>query len=229
MEIEEVIGNITAIRIVWIEQGKTLIKLFGNSLKESIYICCENRTTKMTKYIGIDVGLTGGFGVIDDNRVYTAPIPTLWVVKKTTKGDARRRQYNEIAIRTFLKTRQEAIVALEEQFPMPFEFKTKDGKKQKRGATSGFTTGDGYGLFRGILCGLGMTRYIVHPKDWQKEFFKRDTTKTTKEQALEAIQELYPNVDLYRTERTTKPDHNLVDALLIAEWGKRKHEGVLKK
>ena len=183
----------------------------------------------MTKYLGIDPGLTGGFGVMDGSRIYTAPIPTLWIVKKTKKGDVRRRIYNEDIICEFLRTRKEVIVAIEKQFPMPSKYENKKGKEEKRGATSGFTTGYGYGLFRGLLRSLDITFYSVHPKTWQKEFFKRDTLKTTKEQALEAAQELFPCVDLYRTERSTKPDHNLVDALLIAEWCKRKHEGALKK
>jgi len=182
----------------------------------------------MTQYIGIDPGLTGGFGVIDGSRIYTAPIPTLWIVKKAKKRDVRRRQYNENAICEFLRAHKEAIATLEEQFPMPSVFENKNGKKETRGATSGFSTGFGYGLFQGLLRGLNITTYTVHPKTWQKEFFKRDATKTTKEQALEVTQDLFPHVDLYRSERTTKPDHNLVDALLIAEWGKRKHGGTLK-
>lgn len=179
----------------------------------------------MTTYLGIDPGLTGGFGVITEERVYVALIPTLWVVK----NEKRRNQYNELAIRAFLRKHLDSVVSLEEQFPMPFERELKDGSVVKQGAVSSFSTGCGYCLFRGMLCALDITTHKIHPKSWQKEFFKRDTAKTTKEQALEAVKELYPTVDLYRSARAKKPDHNLVDALLIAEWCKRKHEGTLKK
>jgi len=179
----------------------------------------------MTKYIGIDPGLTGAFGVIDDSRVYTTPMPSLWIIK----NGKRRKHYDEIGIRTYLNARKGAVVALEEQFPMPFERELKDGTTVKQGAVSSFSTGCGYCLFRGMLCALDFTTYTIHPKSWQKEFYKRDTAKTTKEQSLEVVKEIHPSVDLYRTERSTKPDHNLVDALLIAEWCKRKHEGTLKK
>ena len=179
----------------------------------------------MTEYIGIDPGLIGSFGFIENNRIYATPIPTFWVVK----NGKRRKHYDIKAIRNFLQAHKDAIVTLEEQFPLPFERKLKDGAVVKQGAVSSFSTGCGYCLFVGMLCGLDIDTFIVHPKTWQKEFFKRDPAKTTKEQALKALQELYPYVNLYRTERSTKPDHNLVDALLIAEWGKRKYEGVLKE
>ena len=165
--------------------------------------------------IGIDCGLNGAFGVIDGTHVYGAPIPTYWITMKSGK---RRRQYDYIAIRKFFEPRRDAIVTLEEQFPFPGQ-----------GVVSQFSTGFGYGLFLGLLCGLDITTKTVHAKTWQKEFFVRDKTKTTKEQALEVVKAIFHNVDLFASERSTVPHDGIVDSLLLAEYGRRREVGVLSK
>jgi len=164
----------------------------------------------MTTYIGIDPGLNGAFGVIDREHVYGAPIPTFWVTMKSGK---RRQKYDWAAILEFLQVRKDSFVTIEKQYPMPMQ-----------GVTSQFTIGLGYGTVRGMLCGVGITTKTVHAKTWQKEFFKREEGKTTKEQALEVVKMLYPNVDLYSSERSTVPHTGIVDALLIAEYGRRCEE-----
>jgi len=108
--------------------------------------------------------------------------------------------------------RKDSFVTIEKQYPMPTQ-----------GVTSQFTIGLGYGTVRGMLCGIGITTKTVHAKTWQKEFFTRDKTKTTKEQALEAVKKIYPHVDLFATERSTKEHEGIIDALLICEYGRRKH------
>jgi hypothetical protein len=130
----------------------------------------------------------------------------------------RRQKYDWSAIKEFLRVRKDAIVTIEKQFPMPIQ-----------GITSQYSIGLGYGTLLGLLCGLGIKTEKVHPKTWQKEFFKRDPEKTTKEQALEAVKELFPNVDLFASERSTVPHSGIVDALCLAEYGKRCEEGTLKK
>ena len=169
---------------------------------------CKHGTE--ASYLGIDCGLNGAFGIIDGYRAYGIPIPSFWT---TLKSGKRRKQYDYIAIRQILQARKEAKVTLEEQFPMPMQ-----------GIVSMFSVGCGYCMFRGMLCGLDMSMELVHPKTWQKEFFTRDKTKTTKEQALEALKDIYPNVDLFASERSTTVHDGIVDALLIAEYGRRQCE-----
>lgn len=168
-------------------------------------------------FCGIDPGLSGAFAVIDPEkaRIYCSPFPTFWVTMASGK---RRQKYDWKAIQEFLQVRKGSIITIEKQYPMPMQ-----------GVTSQFTIGIGYGVLRGMLCGLDITTKQVHAKTWQKEFFQRDPEKTTKEQALEAVKVLYPNVDLFASERSTVPHSGIVDALLITEWGKRDEEGTLSK
>lgn len=163
--------------------------------------------------MGIDPGLNGAFGIIEGTHVYGAPIPSFWIRLKSGK---RRQKYDWHAVLEFIQVRKGAIVTIERQFSMPMQ-----------GIVSQFSVGLGYGVFRGILCGLDIDTKTVHAKTWQKEFFTRDKEKTTKEQALEAIKELYPHIDLFASERSTVPHEGIVDAILIAEYGRRREMGEL--
>ena len=74
----------------------------------------------------------------------------------------------------------------------------------------------------------------VQPKKWQKEMWEgvplqrvpSSTGKTiktdTKKMSLLAANRLFPKIDLRKSERAKKPDHNKVDSLLICEYCKRK-------
>ena len=174
----------------------------------------------MTIYCGIDPGVNGAFAIIDidGGRIYGTPMPTFWRVLKSGK---RRKQYDYIAIRKFLEVHKGAEVTIEEQFPMPMIFKKANGVEQRQGATSVFSTGYGFGVLMGILSCLDLKTQLVHPKTWQAAFFKREEGKTTKEQALEVVKELYPDVNLYSSERSTVPHTGIVDAILLAEYGRR--------
>jgi hypothetical protein len=189
----------------------------------------------MTTHIGIDPGVNGAYARIEEGEnleVMGAPLPTFWITVKTKNGIKRRQKYDIKAMYTIFKNVGVARFTIEKQIPMPMErtIETPTGTKtMKQGATSVFTTGCGYGFIRGVVYGMGVTPEVVHPKTWQKEFFKRDTSKTTKEQALDALKALYPNVDLFATERSKKVHDGIVDAILIAEWGRRKTKGELKK
>ena len=170
---------------------------------------------QMTTYMGIDPGLNGSFGVIDGCHVYGAPIPTFWVTMKSGK---RRQKYDWAAILKFLQVRKDSFITIEKQYPMPMQ-----------GIVSQFTIGLGYGVLLGMMCGLEIKMGTVHAKTWQKEFFKRDPEKTTKEQALEVVKKLYPTLDLYSSERSTVPHTGIIDAILIATYGKRVSEEDIKK
>lgn len=73
-----------------------------------------------------------------------------------------------------------------------------------------------------IMCGLRIV--LVSPKKWQKEMFEGvKKMEDTKAMSVLAAKRLFPNVKLTRTDRCTKPDNNLTDSLLIAEYGRRNY------
>lgn len=70
------------------------------------------------------------------------------------------------------------------------------------------------------MCGLPVHR--VAPKKWQKEMHEGVKPCADKKQmSILAAKRLFPSYNLLRTPKCTKPDDNLVDSLLIAEYCRR--------
>lgn len=101
-------------------------------------------------------------------------------------------------------------------------------------AKSNFSFGQNTGHIEGMLVALGAKYSKVAPKTWQKSMWEgvkiqRKTPKNgkklgavkTKETSLLAVKRLFPAVDLRKSERSTNPHDGIVDALLLAEYGKR--------
>jgi Holliday junction resolvasome RuvABC endonuclease subunit len=87
----------------------------------------------------------------------------------------------------------------------------------KQGVSSSFKFGRNYGFLRGVLIALGIPFEEVTPQKWQKAMgcMSRGDKNVTKARA----QQLFPSVP-----RIT---HATADALLIAEFGRRKRNGTL--
>jgi hypothetical protein len=66
----------------------------------------------------------------------------------------------------------------------------------------------------------GMIPMLIAPREWQKGFWtgkKRSADVTTKELALAAAGEIWPDVS-FIPERCKTPHEGLIDAALIARW-----------
>lgn len=88
------------------------------------------------------------------------------------------------------------------------------------GAT--FTFGFVCGLIRMafVMCGLPIV--AVTPKKWQKEMFEGVKANSDKKvMSVLAAKRLFPQQNLYRTDKCKTPDNNLTDSLLMAEYGRR--------
>lgn len=100
------------------------------------------------------------------------------------------------------------------------------------GAT--FAFGKIVGVLETLLYAYDIPFTKVQPKIWQKEMWagvpiqtkKSSTGKTsvtdTKLVSEMAAKRLFPTIDLRKSERAKKSDHNKVDALLICTYGVRK-------
>jgi len=99
---------------------------------------------------------------------------------------------------------------------------------QGTGAKSNFEFGGTFFLLQMALVAANLPYQLVTPKTWQKIMFEgltpilsKDGTRDTKSMALRAMTALYPDVDATPTARSTKSHTGLVDALLLATYGKR--------
>lgn len=88
-----------------------------------------------------------------------------------------------------------------------------------QGATSMFSMGFGYGLLCGIISTLKCPLTTVRPQVWKKELMAG--MPADKLASCVIVGRLFPGaLPLLKTPRG-KPDHNIADAILIAEWGRR--------
>lgn len=86
-----------------------------------------------------------------------------------------------------------------------------------QGTVSMFSFGENYGFIRGLLEANNIPYEIVHPQKWKKEF----SVTADKNTSIKAAQRLFPNVDLRKNDRCTKPHDGTAEALLMAEYARR--------
>jgi crossover junction endodeoxyribonuclease RuvC len=90
-----------------------------------------------------------------------------------------------------------------------------------QGAVSNFTTGHGYGLWRGLIVGLGFPYETVHPRTWKGAM----SLDGDKGKSFLLAKQLFPSV----ADSFKKPKGRVdsldgrAEALLLAEWARRKN------
>lgn len=87
-----------------------------------------------------------------------------------------------------------------------------------QGVVSMFNFGHNLGVIEGLLRGYGIPYQLVPPQTWKKEF----SLSSDKATSIEVCQKLFPNVSLLATERSRKPNDGMAEALLMAEYARRK-------
>jgi len=85
-------------------------------------------------------------------------------------------------------------------------------------APASFNFGDNFGFTRGLLTALGIPYELVRPQKWKKEF----SCTSDKNTAIDVAKRLFPGVDLKRTPRCQKDDDGHAEALLMAEYARRR-------
>lgn len=86
------------------------------------------------------------------------------------------------------------------------------------GGVSMFHFGENFGFIQGLLTAYDIPYELVRPQKWKKEF----SITADKNTAIEVCKRLFPNANLKRTERCKKDDDNFAEALLMAEYARRK-------
>ncbi len=166
----------------------------------------------MRKYIGIDIGKSGAYYVMgeDGSEIDRGPIP---MIKKEV-------DYHKLS----------AILQTYEMFNGMVVFEKLGvifGSSKKTAFSMGYQAGA-----LEMCCIANHLRHTMVPaKKWQEEMFQGVTkifkkgTKgplNTKAMALVVAKRLFPTTNLLMTERSSVPHDGLVDALLMAEYARRK-------
>lgn len=110
-------------------------------------------------------------------------------------------------IEALKKVPARAVCCLEHVHSMP-----------KQGVTSSFNFGLNFGWIQGVLQALGIRYELVQPQKWKKEF----SVTRDKNTSIEVCKKLFPDVSLKRTENCKKDDDGFAEALLMAEYARRR-------
>jgi crossover junction endodeoxyribonuclease RuvC len=160
--------------------------------------------------VGIDPGLSGAFCFLTDHgngekEIVFQPMP---IIGRDLDFQGLVRIFSVIP---------DCRVFLERVSAMP-----------KQGVSSMFKFGRVYGALQAMLHAFKIEHEEVSPQAWQKEMHEGISKKDideAKARSLVSAQRLFPGVNLLRSDKCKKPESGFVDALLIAEYGRRKSLG----
>jgi hypothetical protein len=166
----------------------------------------------MRKYIGIDIGKKGAYYILgeDGSEISRGPMPMIkkeidW--HKFEQGLSHYEGFNGMVVF--------------EKLGVIF------GSSKKTAFSMGYQAG----AIEMICIANAIIYTMVPAKKWQAEMFEGQTKifkkgikgpLDTKAMALIAAKRLFPKVNLLMTEKSTVPHDGLVDALLMAEYARRK-------
>jgi hypothetical protein len=153
----------------------------------------------MITIVGVDPGLSGAFVSITGDRIDVLPMPVA----------GKEIDVAEI-VSWFKKVVDDTVyVYIEAVHSMP-----------KQGVSSSFKFGFVTGIVHGIVRTLDYPMFLVTPQAWKKEMLAG--TDKTKQASIDFCRRAFPDVSLFRTPRSKTYDDGIADALLIAEYGRRK-------
>jgi crossover junction endodeoxyribonuclease RuvC len=173
-----------------IQRSENFMHVAEKQLSESEMLYLDNHC-----YIGIDPGITGAIGVLDEHGnyldVYDMPV--------IAKGKSGKQQIDAAGLYKLIK--QHGVI---------HAFVEQVGAMPGQGVSSMFSLGDSVGCIRAVLCALMIPTQFIPPQSWKRGF----KLTADKEQARSRAVELFPQAPLNR-----KKDAGRAEALLIARFG----------
>ena len=150
-------------------------------------------------FVGIDPGKSGALAVIFDTGA-------IHIETFDEKQYAETLQYIH-------RTGEYCACALERVSAMPGQ-----------GVTGMFNFGANYGFIQGLLVANEIPFELVMPRKWKGEF----GVTGDKNKSIAVAQRLFPTTSLLRTSKCKKPDDGIAEALLLAEYARRKLGGIAR-
>jgi crossover junction endodeoxyribonuclease RuvC len=163
--------------------------------------------------IGIDPGLSGGLARIAGDNVELVVMPVVGSNRKGRTGHLVDPGALTDALEDMMISPEGPVhVYLEAVHAMP-----------KMGVAGAFKFGRTVGVIEGILAALEQPYTLVTPQAWQKVCHAGCEGTDPKVRSAIAVRRLFPTVSCLATDRSKVAHAGLVDALLIAEYGRRQN------
>jgi len=155
----------------------------------------------MLRTLGIDPGKTGALAMITPHGHMAADTPTITMNGKKIIDERRM-----VEVFRSIVAKKPIFVFLEMVHAMP-----------KQGVVSMFTFGKSFGIWLGILASHDVPYELVTPQKWKAQMLAGVEGTDNKAKSVIVAKRLFPENSGWK-----KKDHNKAEALLIAEWGRRK-------
>lgn len=149
-----------------------------------------------TCFVGIDPGKKGGIAVIDIKDDFVSSVPY------------DNKELIDLCREISFSGKTDHIVCCLE----------KVGAMPKQGVVSMFTFGQGVGYIKGVLESFRIPYQEISPQKWKKEF----GLNSDKSASAEVCGKLFPETCLLSTPKCRKPHDGMSEALLMAEYARRK-------
>ena len=94
----------------------------------------------------------------------------------------------------------------------------KVGAMPGQGVVSMFNFGHNLGYIEGLLQAFDIPYQLVPPQTWKKEF----CVTSDKNTSIEVCRKLFPHVCLLPTSKSRKPSDGMAEAMLLAEYARRR-------
>jgi hypothetical protein len=170
----------------------------------------------MIHFAGIDPGLDGALVVLDAKGaiVHQAVLPVI-------SAGRGRRAYDVPGLVAALGSLGDAgdlFVTLEQALTI-----------RGQGLASTAAGIGGMRLIEGIMSAFRIRYQIVHPRRWQKGMLTGCRAGDAKTAGRIVAGRLWPQHTWLRTPACTKPHQGMIDAALLAEYGRRVFDGLIRK
>jgi len=159
-------------------------------------------------YVGIDNGITGGLVALSESHGM--------IIGMTPMPVSRHRSRNEINVREVYRWLSEVTGGNLSNADYIIE-----EPNNSRTPSTAYSVASSFHSMRGFFDTLMLNWHRVTPQEWQKAMLGKVQAGDTKPAALIKASELWPEEDWLATPRSTKPHEGMIDAALIAEYGRR--------
>lgn len=175
-------------------------------------------------FYGADPGVNGGLAVINKHGDVIAlnPMPKVTFKKQKVRNgkliDGTSSVVDEAGLTqftcTYIFNTDDVTAAIEWVRQLP----------PKLGSGTNFSLGDSFGVMRGSFAMAGFKILLVPAKEWQAEMFPQRARKHDKAKSIQLAKQLFPKI------AAQIGNHDgMAEALLLAEYARRKHYGSLRK
>lgn len=154
--------------------------------------------------VGIDPGLKGGLSILQ----LSANGSLVPYAARSIPYDLNEYLYELQDAIAISSHNNGVLVAIEQVHSMP-----------KQGVASTFKFGEQFGILKGMCMGLGVKFTTITPQEWKRGL---GLLHQDKDASIALAKKLFPWVDLRPSTRCRKDSDGMAEALLIAEYARRK-------